>query len=243
MSQPSQPFATKVQPSIGSLTVAQVVAAVPTQLKASISQQLVDTLNNIAIDPIFAENIRENFLSYSAILKEGKFKTEDYISAVAYVSYKLMGYNNEEAYSRTFVTRYQNLIASGKSKKDISAYVSGYHKNKLVNLILEQALVPSWVLNQDMHQKALNVQYELMTSATSEKVRTDAANSILTHLKKPETNKFQISLGEVENAGMAEMRNALTGLAQAQKKMIESGQMKTIDVAATKLISGNPDDD
>lgn len=242
MSQPSQPFAPKVQQVVGSFSLGQVVAAVPTALKASVTQQLVDKLNNIAADPIIAENIRDNFISYSAILKEGKFKTEDYISAVAYVSYKIMGYNNEEAYSRTFVQRYQNLIAAGKSKKDISAYVSGYHKNKLVNLIMEQSIIPSWVVNQDMFQRALNVQADLMENATSEKVRTDAANSILTHLKKPEANKFQINLGEVENAGMAEMRNALTGLAQAQKKMIESGQMKTIDVAATKLISGNPDD-
>ena len=65
--------------------------------------------------------------------------------------------------------------------------MTSYNKNKLVNLILEQSMIPSWVLNQDMYQKALNVQCELMLTANSEKV-SDAANSILTHLKPPQSN-------------------------------------------------------
>lgn len=189
-----------------------------------------------------AENIRNNFLSYTAVLREGKFKTEDYLNAVAYVSYKLMGYNNEEAYSRTFPQRYATLLAKGTNKKDISSYVHAFHKGKLVNIIMEQSLVPSWVLNQDLYQKALNVQAELMTSAASEKVRTDAANSILTHLAKPKDN-IQINLGQTENSGMKEMREMLQDLAKNQKNAIDNGQMKTIDVASQRLPVRDNDDD
>lgn len=219
------------------LTQDDVKKALPQHLRASVTQQMADTLNNIAADPIIAENIRDNFIGYSAILKEGKFKTEDYINAVAYVSYKLMGYTNEDAYARTFPNRYATLLAKGTSKKDISAYVSAFHRGKLVNLIMEQSLVPTWVLNQDLFQKALNTQADLMLNANSEKVRSDAANSILTHLKKPEAKgDFQINLNQSESSGMKEMRDMLGQLAQQQQDLIERGQMKTIDVAASKLI-------
>lgn len=216
-------------------TVEDVKKAVPNHIRSNITQSLVDTLNNIAADPLIAEDIRNNFVSYSAVLKEGKFKVEDYLNAVAYVSYKIMGNTNEESYAKTFPHRYSALIAKGTSKKDIASYVSAYNKGKLVNLILEQTLVPSWVLNQDLYQKAINVQADLMQNAQSEKVRAEAANSLLTHLGKPKEGSFQISIGEVESSGMREMREMLREVAENQREAIGSGRMRTIDVAAQRI--------
>ena len=216
-------------------TVEDVKKAVPSHIRSNITQPLVDILNNIAADPLIAEDIRNNFVSYSAVLKEGKFKVEDYLNAVAYVSYKIMGNTNEESYAKTFPQRYSALIAKGTAKKDIASYVSAYNKGKLVNLILEQTLVPSWVLNQDLYQKAINVQADLMQNAQSEKVRAEAANSLLTHLGKPKEGSFQISIGEVESSGMREMREMLREVAENQREAIGSGRMRTIDVAAQRI--------
>lgn len=219
------------------LTKDEVVKAMPATLKSSVTQQLVDTVNNATSDPLIAEQVRNNFISYAAVLKDGKFKTQDYVNAVTYVSFKLMSYSNEEAYSRTFPQRHADLIARGTTKKDISAYVSAYHRGKLVSLIMEQSLVPTWVLNQDLYQKALNVQADLMVNAISEKARVDAANSILTHLKKPEVNNFQLNLQMEDNSGMNELRHTLTQLAAQQKELIENGvSAKTI--AASPIIDG-----
>lgn len=223
------------QPATAAMTIEDVKRAVPAHLRASVTQSMVDTLNSISNDPVVAENIRGNFLSYTAVLKEGKFKTEDYIHAVSYVSFKLMGHTNEEAYARTFPQRYANLVAKGTSKKDISSYVSAFHRGKLVNLIMEQSLVPSWVLNQDLHQKALNRLADLMINARSEKVQADSAIGLLNALKKPETKGgFQINLNQAESSGMKEMKDMLGQLAQQQRDLIEKGA-KTIDVAATRL--------
>ena len=216
-------------------TVEDVKKAVPSHIRNNITQPLVDTLNNIAADPLIAEDIRNNFVSYSAVLKEGKFKVEDYLNAVAYVSYKIMGNTNEESYAKTFPHRYSALIAKGTAMKDIASYVSAYNKGKLVNLILEQTLVPTWVLNQDLYQKAINVQADLMRNAQSEKVRVEAANSLLTHLGKPKEGSFQISIGEVESSGMREMREMLREVAENQREAIGSGRMRTIDVAAQRI--------
>jgi hypothetical protein len=219
------------------LTEDDIKKALPSHLRASVTQSLVDALNGITSDPIVAQDIRNNFVGYCAILKEGKFKTEDYLHAVAYVSYKLMGDSNQDAYAKTFPQRYAALTGRGASSKDIAAYVSAFHKGKLVNLIMEQSLVPSWVLNQDLYQKAINVQANLMLNAKSEKVQTDAANSLLTHLKKPEAIKGTLSLDVSESAGMKEMRDLLTQLASDQRQRIQNGELKTIDVAGSRLIS------
>lgn len=215
------------------LTRDQLEQALPPNLKGAATQQLTDRINNVVTDPIVAEQIKENFVSYTSVLKDGRFKTDDYLSAVTYVSYKLMGLSNQDAYMRTFPKRYQALLAKNTSSKDIAAYVSAYNKGKLVNLILEQTLVPSWVLNQDIYQKAINTQLELMTTAQSEKVRTEAANSILTHLKRPEVKSINLNLGTQENSGLAELKGMLTQLAEKQIEAIQSG-------TPTQLIAAQP---
>lgn len=217
------------------LTKELIEKALPPTLKSAVTPQLVDLVNNIATDQLVAEQVRENFISYSSVLKDGKFKTEDYVHAVAFVSYKLMGDTNKDAYFKTFPQRMQNLMAKGTTEKDISAYVSAYAKGKLVNLILEQSLVPSWVLNQDLYQKAINVQADLMVTAQSEKVRTDAANSLLTHLAKPKEAGPLINLDMRENSGMGELKDMLTKLAEQQLDLIKNG-VSTKEIAGQKII-------
>ena len=220
------------------LTVDQVEKALPANLKNSATQALTDQINNIVADPLVAEQVRNNFISYTSVLKEGKFKTEDYLHAVTYVSFKLMGLSNQDAYFRTFPARHAALVAKGTSSKDISAYVSAYNRGKLVNLILEQTLVPTWVLNQDLYQKAINTQADLMMNAQSEMVRTTAANSILTHLAKPKEAGPLINLDMRETSGMNELKDMLRSLAEKQREAIQGGNLTTKDIAEQKVIEG-----
>ena len=130
--------------------------------------------------------IRDNFLSYSDILKNGNYKTQDYINAVIYVSYKITGRTNTEAYFLTFPDRHAKLRAKGTSDKDISAYVSAFNRGELVQQMLNRAMIPSWLLNQNVYQEAVNTQLELMRNAKSERVRFMAADSLMNHLGRPE---------------------------------------------------------
>lgn len=221
------------------LTRDDVARALPANLKGSVTDELVDTLNNIATDPTVAQTIRDNFVGYSHVLRgEGRFKTEDYLNAVQYVSYKLMGNTNKEAYIKTFPDRYKRLLAQGTADKDINGMISAYHRGKLVNLIMEQSLVPTWVLNQDIYQEAINTQARLMRTANSEKVQMEAANSLLTHLKKPEKTDFQLSIKTEDSSGMNELKESLKQLAQTQRELIESG-VSPKQIAAQPLVEGD----
>lgn len=222
------------------ITKELVARALPGNLKSAATDQLADMINQISADPLIAEQIRENFLSYASVLKEGKFKVEDYLNAVAYCSYKLMGDSNQDAYFKTFPQRYANLVAAGRTPKEISAYVSAYAKGQLVNKIMEQTLVPSWVLNQHMYQAALNTQFKLMTNEdVSPKVRSDAADSLLTHLAKPKEAGPLINIDMGETSGMNELKDALARMAQQQQTLINAG-ISTKEIAAQDIVDVTP---
>ena len=218
------------------LTAEQFKQVVPNQFKACVSQELIDQINQTLSDPDMYETYRDNLLGYAHVMREGKFKMEDYSNAIKYCSHKIMGASNIDAYVKTFPDKYQAMLSAGKNAKDISSFVTAYNKNKLVNLILEQSMIPSWVLNQDMYQKALNHQLYLMLNAKSEKVQSDAANSILVHLKPPEVTKVELDIGLKKDSAMDDLKQNLAELALMQKQFISAGVTQVKDLAQQKLV-------
>lgn len=217
------------------MTIEQFKEALPPKLKKSVNPELIQQITDLLSDPDMFENYRENLLGYTSVMQDGKFKTSEYINAVKYVSHKLMGCTNMDAYIKTFPQRYQSFVTRGVAGKDIASYVTAYNKSKLVNLIFAQTMVPSYVLNQDLYQKAINVQAELMLTATSEKVRTDAANSLLTHLKMPETQKVELDIGVKQDSSVDALRGAVMELVAQQKLALQSGVLNAKEVAGQRL--------
>ena len=220
-------------------TLDELDAALPLSLKGKMTPEIANNLNTIITDPQVAQAFRDNFVSYTNVLKEGKFKLESYMDAVAYVSFKLMGYTDRECYQRTFPGRYAELVAKGTSAKDIAAYVSAYNRGILVNKVLEQTLIPTYVLNQDVYQKAINTQADLMVNGKSEMVRMKAADSILNHLKRPEASKVEISMGIVDSKEVDDLKQAMLDLTRNQRALIEQGT-PTKEIAHQRIIDVTP---
>lgn len=218
------------------ITVEQFKEALPAKLKKNINTEVIDQINELLSDPDMYEQYRDNLMSYTNVMMEGKFKLSSYISAVKYVSHKLMNCTNLLAYTKTFPDKYADFLARGVSSSDISSYVHAYNSSKLVNLIYVQTLTPIAVLNNHMVQKALNVQADLMVNAKSEKVRSDAANSILTHLKLPETQKIELDIGIKNDSSIDALRASTMELVAMQRQMIQSGSMSAGDMAGSKLV-------
>jgi len=218
------------------ITEEQLKAALPEKLKTTINQSLIKKVNSRLNHPESWEVYKENLLSYGHVMREGKFKIEQYIHAVKYVSFKLLGLTNKDAYKNTFPDKYQSFLLAKVPSKDIASYTSAYNKTKLVNLIYEQTLIPTHVLNAPMFQDALNTQADLMMNARSEKVRSDAANSILSHLKRPETQKVELDIGLNKDKTLDTLRATTLELVAAQKKLIQSGNATAAGIAQTKLI-------
>lgn len=196
--------------------------ALPRAQRNMATPEIVERFNQAASGEM-ADILRENFLGYMDVLQEGKFKLDDYLAAVKYVSYKVMGKSNRTAYSLVFPDRFTRLMADATLSHEIDSYVTAYNKGKLVNLILGQTMVPTHVLNADYFQKALNVQMELALTAQSEMVRSQAANSILTILKVPETAKVKIDVNIKHDNSVEALQEMMTRVAQEQLDLIEKG--------------------
>jgi len=218
------------------LTREQLQRVMPKQTKAKITPQLVKSINDVMVDPQLRENFRDNLLSYTNVMADGRYKIQSYIDAVKYVSYKLLGATNIEAYTKTFPHRFKRLIDEQAEPKTIASYSTAYNKTQLVNKIMEQTLVPMHILNQDLYQKALNQSAYLMMHANSEKVQADAANNLMTQLKMPETSKIELDVTLKEDDSIAQLRNATLKLAGEQLLAITSGSKTTQEVAHSDLV-------
>ena len=218
------------------VTEEQLVAVLPAHLKRSVNPALMAEIATVLNEPDMYEEYRDNLLGYTNVLKEGKYRISQYVSAVKYVSHRLRGCTCIDAFIKTFPDRYQDYLARGVSNKDISSYVTAYNKGQLVNKIYAQTMVAPHILNQDMFQAALNEQYKLMTTAASEKVRTDAAHSLLTHLKPPEAAKLELDLTVKEDSAIAALREASYKLAQAQRDAVQAGSQSARQLAEQKLV-------
>lgn len=225
------------------LTLGSVRDSLPENHRQNITQHMVDQLNALSKDPEEARHIRENFVTFSQVLQEGRYKIGDYVHAVMYVSHKVMGKTNIDSYKATFPDRHARMIHVGKATKDIASIVTAYNKGQLVVKIMERAIVPTWILNQDHFQSAINTQVELMMNVdVSDKVRSDAANSLLTHLKKPEvTHKTELKIDIGLNDGMAALEQTLINMSRKQLDLIEHDpNVSANDIAALPMKTVNP---
>lgn len=217
------------------LTPDQFKMALPAQFRGNVTQEVMDGVNALLADPNLAEAYRERMIGHTSVLREGKFKLESYLGAVKYVTQKMMNKSNLDAYIATFPDKYQDFVARGVSQKDISSYVSAFNKSKLVTLIMEQALIPAWIGNQDMYQQALNAQFDLGMNASSEKVRVEALNSVLGQLKQPEKTKITLDISEEVGDTMGAVRKQMQELADQQRQFIQGGFGNAKEVAAQRL--------
>jgi hypothetical protein len=200
------------------------------------SEELLNTLNSIETDG--ADFVRENWLTHASVMREGNYTLDQYTTAIKYVSLKQMGHTNQSAYSIALADRYTDMCARGFDERRLSSHISAYHKGALVQKILAQSTVPIYMLYQDEQHQAIKTLVQLMTDANvSNKVRADAANSLLTHVKRPEAAKVQLEVNHKPSDGMIELTNMMQELATKQLNALKNGG-SVREVANLPVIEG-----
>ena len=224
-----------------SLELEAVRKLVPKTQRGLITQDFVDRITASVADTEVAEQFKENFITYINVLSKGRYKMEDYVSAVKYISFKLLGYSNIKAYAATFPERYQRLKDEGQQQ--IEAYVSMYARGKLVNQIYEQTMVPTYVLNAPLHQEALN---ELAMMIKDPDVRgmtkVKACEAILQYTKQPEVVKGELTIGIEQSDTINDLREVTENLADTYRVMLEKKGVRLKDVAEANIIDVTPEE-
>ena len=224
------------------LTKDIVLKCLPKAKKSHVTDEFIERLNaSLTGSEVEREAIRNNFIGYMSVCADSNFSLDQYLSAVKFCSYKLMGDNSVTAYAKTFPDRYARILTDIDKQSYINQYAAAYNKGKLVNAIMAQSMVPTYVLNQDIHQKAINRLAHLMENAKSEKVQVDAASALLVQLKAPEAKKIDLNVEVKRTDGIAELNNTLMQMAEQQKKFIEAGH-PTKTIAAQRIIAEEVED-
>lgn len=219
------------------LTKEEVQGILPRGTRHIVSDELMTVLNNIG-DPDVAERYRDNFLDYSSILAEGRYKLTDYAHAVRFITYRLMDMSLTAAWCRTFPEKHQGAIDRGKDKDHIHAMASAYNKSKLVSTLFEKSMIPVHLVNADIHQKAINKLAMIMADPdATHRSQIDAANALLVHLKAPEVAKMQLDVTMKDDRAIEDLKNATAELALKQKMMLENSIVSVQEVAESKLVT------
>ncbi len=217
------------------ITKEQFVQALPKHRRKYVTDGIVAQINNVLLDPALMDAYADNIIMYTSVMQEGKFKINDYIKAVQYVSCKLLGASNRQAWENTFPDRLQHYQDTNMEERHIDSVVSAYNRGTLVNKIFEQTLIPAHIYNQGTYQQAINKLAELMMFAKSEKVQSDSAARLVEALKMPETQKVELDLNVKTDNSIIELRESTLALVEMQKKMISAGAMSPKQIAHSKL--------
>lgn len=219
-----------------SLTELEFKAAVPDAIKKRIDKKIINKVNAVMGDPDQYMVFRENILSFTNVLSKGRFKMESYVNAVRYVSLRLMDHSKLSAYLITFPDTLKRWELEDVVDSERQKAVSGWNRSKLVGMLYEQTHVPFWVVNQDNYQKAIDTQVSLMKLSQSDRVRCEAADSILRHLKPPETQKVEVEVVTSGESPLEALRRTTRALAEQQKLALETKVVSAEDIAESSFM-------
>ena len=220
------------------LELAVVKKLLPKSHATMLTQDFLDRIEASVSNSEIAEQFKENFVTYLNVLKGGKYSMDDYTNAVKYVTFKILGYTNKDAYISTFPERYARLQRNGQV---VDPYAQAYNNNKLVNQIYEQTMVPTYILNAPLHQEALS---ELARMIRDPGIRgmtkVKACEAILNYTKPPEIAKAEITIGMEQQETISELREVTEGLAAVLQQSIKEGSQSLKEVAHRKIIDVTP---
>lgn len=99
-----------------------------------------------------------------------------------------------------------------------------------------QASMPSHILNMDVFQEAVNIQAKIMRNEdASFKVRSDAADSLMKHLKAPEAQEVNVKVSHNNVSLVQDLLDATSAYAAQQLSMMEQGILTTSDIGKARL--------
>lgn len=216
------------------LTVEDVQKALPSR-KGSVTEELVDVINQASQDPEFqGESLMSTLVTYENLMVSNKASIREYVDAVRFCAYLItMDDSYIEAYKRTFYYRdfvQERMDAEPGSVKynELSSAASRYRRtNKLVSDILTYSQAPLDIMYMGWRYKALGVLHDVMMNGRHDKDKVAAADKLMQHTASA-GNKLEISIGVKDNSMVESLMAQLSVAASTQKQMLEAGA-RTLD--------------
>lgn len=218
----------------------------PRKVNRETLEECVKMMNEsiVGMDSVMREHYRDNLVGVIDVIKEGeRIKFADYVKAVKFCSFKMAGYTDTRAYSLTFPERIERMAREGISNANLYVYANSYAKNKVVVEIMAKLMVPTHIMYQDYFHMAVKTQVEIMTDdKVSPKVRSDAANSLMTHLKQSEIKQAELSINTNDSGIINQLSEALNNLSKGHKELLSQGRTTLKDISEAVIIEVEKDE-
>ena len=179
----------------------------------------------------------EDVISYTKVISEGKWSIKEYVNAVRYVTYQMMGYSNRQSYLKIFTDKIH------MDKDTLDKFVNKYNKGKLVLELQKIATVPMYLTHHNLLNKAVAKQAELMETAKSEMVQHLAAKELCSLLAPPEDNHMSIDVNIKKDTTVEDLEKTLLNLAEKQVELIGSGKSTNKEIAEMNIIEVEVEDE
>lgn len=229
------------KPEIKKYTVEEVKNIYPVRISQKVLERVTKIINNSTddMDYFYAKQYRDNLISFIDIIRDTKHKIsfEDYANACKFCTFKLAGNTDIRAFSLTFPDKVLDSERKGNPNSYLYSYATMYSKSKAVTEVMSKLMIPSYIMYQDIFHKAVHTQAEIMLDPkVSPKVRSDAANSLMTHLKQPEIKKAELDIKVNNNDAINSLSEALSNLSGKQRELILEGEYSVKDISETILV-------
>ena len=175
------------------------------------------------------EEFAEQLVTFSSVLKTGRYKAEAYLKAVQYCSHRQMNMSMIASYRKTHPDR---CFRNGEKKPEgtIQALASLYDKTAIVQGILSQMQIPLHIMMMAERVKAANVLASLMVHSDNERIQMESADKLLNHIAVPETMKVELDIGIKTDDTLTELNEKLTALANMAQTKILNKMVTPLDV-------------
>ena len=178
------------------------------------------------------DEFAEQLVTFSSVLKNGRYKADSYIKAVQYASYRQMNLSMTEAYKRTFPDRCfrRHDQTEKKPQGTIEALASIYDKTQIVQGILTQMQIPLHIMMMSERVRAANVLAYLMVNASNERIQMESADKLLNHINIPETMKVEMDVGFKADETLTQLNATLNKIADVAQSRIKAGTLTPVEV-------------
>jgi len=107
----------------------------------------------------------------------------------------------------------------------LSSYVHSYKSGKLVQTIIEQTLVPTYIANAPARQQMINELIDIAINGKSEIARVNAASKVIDITTIPEATKIELNMGLTDEAREIQnsLNDKLSEIALNQQKLFQAG--------------------
>ena len=205
------------------MTLDELKVLMPAKKQKFMNQELVDMINDAENRGDFDGEFEKKVISYSSVLTQGRYKTSDYIAAVEFCTYYLSGDEQAEAYVKTFPGKVKRRVLEGKS-----AYATGapsmYYGGQLVQAIMAQAQMNVRMRHYNKIDIMVETLFDLAISRLStDRIRMEAADKVLTHLKEPDQSHIEIEVGIRKDESGIALEKKLIEVAELQKQAFING--------------------